>query len=93
MTKAPSWTVAIVLSLWVFGATMALGEVYLARAEASPATVNLSDIDIDQFPECIEEDCSDQPGQVGVWLDEDTGNWWLSLGEKSYLVVDDTVTA
>jgi hypothetical protein len=43
------------------------------------------------FAECREEDCSDQPGQVGMWLDKDTGNWYLSLGEKSYLVIDDTV--
>ncbi|AEM05903.1 hypothetical protein TIROTHETA9_84 [Mycobacterium phage TiroTheta9] len=54
-------------------------------------TVDLSDIDIDMLPECVEEDCSDQPGQVGMWLDEDTGNWYLSLGESSVLVVDDTV--
>lgn len=44
----------------------------------------------DMLPICGLEDCSDQPGQVGMWLDRDTGNWWLSLGESSLLVVDDT---
>jgi hypothetical protein len=34
----------------------------------------------------------DQPAQVGMWLDRDTGNWWLSLGESSLLVIDDSVT-
>lgn len=66
-----------------------------AAAHADPSgTVNLSDIDVDQFPECVEEDCSDQPGQVGMWLDEDTGTWYLSLSESVYFVVtDDTAAA
>ncbi|QHB38111.1 hypothetical protein KIY75_gp84 [Mycobacterium phage Noelle] len=44
-----------------------------------------------QYPVCFEEDCSDQPGQVGLWQDQDTGNWYLSIGEEGWLVVDDTV--
>ncbi|AMO44046.1 hypothetical protein BJD46_gp78 [Mycobacterium phage Bactobuster] len=69
----------------------------IAQAEASIAnadTVNLTElrtVDGQDYPVCTEEDCSDQPGQIGLWLDKDTGNWWLSLGEQSYLVVDDTV--
>jgi hypothetical protein len=57
--------------------------------------VFLSDIDglIDQLPVCAEEDCSDQPGQSGMWLDRDTGDWYLELGEAvTLLVYDDTVT-
>lgn len=44
----------------------------------------------DLLPTCAQEDCSDQPHQVGMWLDDDTGNWYLSLGERSLLVIDDT---
>lgn len=65
------------------------------KAEAGLGTVNLTElrtVDGKDYPVCQFEDCSDQPGQVGLWLDKDTGNWWLSLGDKSYLVVDDTVT-
>lgn len=53
--------------------------------------VYLSDIDgwLDVLPVCVEEDCSDQLGQVGMWLDSDTGNWYLELGESVTLLVDD----
>ena len=54
-------------------------------------TVDLTSIEPGQYPVCFEEDCSDQPGQVGMWEDTDTGNWYLELGESvTYLVVDDT---
>ncbi|QCG76938.1 hypothetical protein SEA_XIANYUE_85 [Mycobacterium phage XianYue] len=71
--------------------TLALGH----PAEASADPVKLSElrtVDGVDYPVCAEEDCSDQPRQIGLWLDKDTGNWWLSLGETSYLVVDDTAT-
>ena len=44
-------------------------------------------VDGTDYPLCAEEDCSDQPGQVGVWIDPDTGNHWLSIGERSYQVL------
>lgn len=44
-------------------------------------------VDGRDYPVCAVEDCSDQPGQVGVWFDPDTGNAWLSVGERSYPVV------
>ncbi|QGJ90982.1 hypothetical protein SEA_BIANCATRI92_84 [Mycobacterium phage BiancaTri92] len=85
--KKHGMTVAIAFATTVF--TMALGH----PAKASADTVNLTElrtVDGRDYPVCVEEDCSDQPGQIGLWEDKDTGNWWLSLGETSYLVVDDT---
>ncbi|AMW64343.1 hypothetical protein SEA_CHIPMUNK_87 [Mycobacterium phage ChipMunk] len=79
-------TVAIAFATTVF--TLALGS-----PKASADEVNLSElrtVDGVDYPVCFEEDCSDQPGQIGLWEDKDTGNWWLSLGERSYLVIDDT---
>lgn len=73
----------------------ALAAMWLADPEASADPVKLSElrtVDGVDYPVCAEEDCSDQPRQIGLWLDKDTGNWWLSLGETSYLVVDDTAT-
>ncbi|QPX62176.1 hypothetical protein PBI_INDLOVU_61 [Mycobacterium phage Indlovu] len=62
--------------------------------QPGPATINLSEFgNIDAIPTCVEEDCSDQPGQIGLWLDRDTGNWWFSTGETSALVIDDTADA
>ena len=39
-------------------------------------------VDGRDYPVCAVEDCSDQPGQVGVWFDR-SGAAWLSLGEYS----------
>lgn len=71
-------SVALV-ALWSFVIVYSLGELYVARADSAGTT---------QIPICQVEDCSDQPNQIGMWEDEDTGNWWLSVGEKSYLVED-----
>ena len=55
-------------------------------------TINLTDIqNVEELPVCAVEDCSDQPYQIGMWLDRDTGNWYYSAGEESYLVIDNTV--
>lgn len=66
----------------------------LQMALGTPAEIPLTELTVDghDYPVCAVEDCSDQPGQVGLWLDSDTGDWWLSTGETSVLVVDDTVT-
>jgi hypothetical protein len=45
-------------------------------------------VDDRDYPVCDEEDCSDQPGQVGVWYDPDTGEAWLSTGPDYSLHVD-----
>jgi hypothetical protein len=59
------------------------GTVLLApHAHADVMTVDGID-----YPVCTEEDCSDQPNQVGVWQDPDTSAWWLSLGETHSLPV------
>lgn len=72
-------------------AVAAFGAMALADPEASADTVNLTTLTVDgvDYPVCALEDCSDQPGQIGVWQNE-AGDWWLSLGERSYLVIDDT---
>ncbi|ALF02231.1 hypothetical protein SEA_LADYBIRD_90 [Mycobacterium phage LadyBird] len=69
---------------------MAIAEPPEASAEPTVNLTELRTVDGRDYPVCHVEDCSDQPGQVGIWEDKDTGNWWLSLGEQSYLVIDDT---
>jgi hypothetical protein len=56
-----------------------------AHAEPHGSDVTVDDRD---YPVCDEEDCSDQPGQVGVWYDPDTGEAWLSTGPDYSLHVD-----
>jgi hypothetical protein len=53
--------------------------------------VYLSDVAglVDQLPVCAVEDCSDQPGQTGMWLDRDTGDWYMEIGEAVTLLIDD----
>ncbi|AEL17874.1 hypothetical protein TRIXIE_86 [Mycobacterium phage Trixie] len=64
---------------------MALADPYDASAEpVETTTVEVDRVMLD-FPVCAEEDCSDQPGQIGVWRDRD-GTAWLSLGEQSFRI-------
>ena len=64
--------------------------VLLAPAANAEGTVLLSDIeDITSLPICQLEDCSDQPGQVGLWEDTDTGDWYLSRSASEYYVILD----
>lgn len=55
--------------------------------DAGPAVetsyTELLTVDGVDYPVCRVEDCSDQPGQVGVWTSPDDGRRWLSLGEGS----------
>ncbi|ATN88438.1 hypothetical protein SEA_DALMATIAN_86 [Mycobacterium phage Dalmatian] len=69
-------TVAIAFATTVF--TLALG------TPKASADTELRTVDGVDYPVCAEEDCSDQPGQIGIWVDPDTGNQWLSVGETSY---------
>ncbi|QGJ88842.1 hypothetical protein SEA_YECEY3_91 [Mycobacterium phage Yecey3] len=62
-------------------AAMALAEPPEASARPSQ-TVTVDGID---YPVCDLEDCSDQPGQIGVWINSE-GQHWLSVGETSYLI-------
>ncbi|QFG04563.1 hypothetical protein SEA_JEEVES_88 [Mycobacterium phage Jeeves] len=88
MTKAPSWAVTAVIAVWFFGLAMALGELYIARVHADPNLTPSQVMTVDgvDYPVCSVEDCSDQPGQIGIWIDQDTGNQWLSQGETSYRI-------
>lgn len=81
MTKTGTATLALALAL-----------VLAPRANATPDTINLTDVtDIDHLPVCAEEDCSDQIGQTGVWLDTDTGTWYLERGEDyTRMIIDNT---
>ncbi|CAM9601767.1 unnamed protein product [Phaeothamnion confervicola] len=51
-----------------------------APAHAEPS--ELRTVDGVDYPVCSQEDCSDQPGQIGVWFNRE-GAAWLSLGERS----------
>lgn len=58
------------------------------EADAHPGTAGHSHehtitVDGVAYPVCAEEDCSDQPGQIGVWISPDDGERWLSVGEYS----------
>ena len=50
-------------------------------AWARPSTTTVT-VDGRAYPVCQMEDCSDQPGQIGVWFDVG-GNAWLSVGDHS----------
>ncbi|AGR46499.1 hypothetical protein ODIN_85 [Mycobacterium phage Odin] len=63
-----------------------IGVLALADTEASATPHTTMTVDAVDYPVCDLEDCSDQPGQVGVWIDPDTGDHWLSVGEISYRV-------
>ncbi|AEK07357.1 hypothetical protein PBI_MYXUS_90 [Mycobacterium phage Myxus] len=67
---------------------MAAGAALVAMAIADPyeASSRTGTVDGIDYPYCSLEDCSDQPNQVGIWVDRDTGNQWLSTGETSYLI-------
>ena len=105
MNRASLILTASVAAAEIAGVTL-YGLASIAPAHAEPGTttcyndawtgpkpcVELSQIeDIDTLPVCRVEDCSDQIGQVGLWLDRDTGNWYLERGEtQTYLIIDDT---
>lgn len=43
-----------------------------------------ADSTVPSLPVCVEEDCSDQPGQIGAWQSPNDGRWYVSVGETSY---------
>lgn len=53
-------------------------------AEAQPASQTTT-VDGVDYPICEQEDCSDQPDQIGVWINP-AGQRWLSVGEYSLLI-------
>ncbi|QFG08664.1 hypothetical protein PBI_VANISOA_85 [Mycobacterium phage Vanisoa] len=66
----------------------ALGAMALAdpEASASPPSQTVT-VDGSDFPVCEFEDCSDQPGQIGVWINAE-GQHWLSLGEDLSILIE-----
>lgn len=57
------------------------------EADAQPATESTyTTVDGVDYPICTLEDCSDQPGQIGVWISPIDGQRWLSVGEYSLLI-------
>lgn len=58
---------------------MAVAALGLTAPMAHADTATVDGVD---YPLCAVEDCSDQPGQVGIWTDK-SGEQWLSLGEHS----------
>lgn len=83
---------ATVLAAPVHADTVTLHSFWVdpAAGEGYRDVVLVSESNLDAYPQCIEEDCSDQPGQVGVWVSNE-GDSYLELGESAtYLVIDDT---
>ncbi|MBV9923175.1 MAG: hypothetical protein JOY78_20310 [Pseudonocardia sp.] len=83
--------------------TMIAAAIALSTAQSDQGTINLTAFDADTYPVCVAEDCSDQPGQVGMYEDPASGDWYLELGRiddtpghiryLTLLVIDDTVRA
>lgn len=71
---------ALLCGIGAFAITSAL--ILIAEARACPPSEEVT-VDGRNYAVCFEEDCSDQPGQIGVWRDPDTGTAYLSLGEYS----------
>jgi hypothetical protein len=95
MNKTTKISIAIIGGEIALAATFALGGPQMTGTAYAdtPATDTVLAEDLpnaDALPVCALEDCSDVPNSVGLWQDKDTGNWWLSLGRYSALVIDDT---
>lgn len=80
-------TTAVIIGAEVALAAILTTGVALGHGTAYADEVTTLTVDGTDYPVCAVEDCSDQPGQIGVWIDPDTGNHWLSIGEQSYQVV------
>ena len=62
-------------SIAAFGVALYVGPP--ADAEPASATATVDGVD---YPLCAVEDCSDQPGQIGIWTNSE-GQQFLELGE------------
>jgi hypothetical protein len=73
--------VTLLAAKTTLGGTLALGLLLAPHGTARPSvTTTVDGVD---YPVCVVEDCSDQPGQIGVWIDPTDGGRWLSVGEYS----------
>ncbi|WP_036438041.1 hypothetical protein [Mycobacterium sp. URHB0044] len=80
MTQTATRT-ALALAALAFAALAGSG-----IASASPDDSVTMTVDGVDYPVCAMEDCSDQPGQVGLWIND--GHTWLELGEAVTLPVN-----
>ena len=63
-------------------ATVAIGTASLfGIASASASPLETTTVDGIDYPVCMVEDCSDQPGQIGVWTSKNDGRSYLIIGE------------
>lgn len=58
----------------------ALGIAILPAPPANAEPSQTATVDGVDYPLCAVEDCSDQPGQVGIWTNSE-GEQYLELGE------------
>lgn len=90
MTMLLRHAIALAAAPMVMGMSVAIGAEIGPPTYAIPAraddTVTMT-VDGTDYPVCAEEDCSDQPGQIGVWYSGHLGRWLLELGEGQTYVV------
>lgn len=98
MTSNRQRAITIITAKALLGASLVYGFASLPSAHAdtindqpSPvATINLTDIPLDDYPVCQQEDCSDVPNQEGRW-ESSKGYWYLDQGEAhTWLIIDNT---
>lgn len=94
-------SIAVIGAEIAFAASFVVAGVFGTHGVAyadSVDSVALSDIaDINALPMCELEDCSDvatvTDSSPGLWVDGDTGDWYLTFSDRSLVIVDDTATA
>lgn len=58
-----------------------VGIAIMGATGTASASTETTVVDGVEYAVCIEEDCSDQPGQIGVWTSKRTGLSYLIIGE------------
>ena len=66
------------LPIGLVGAIAAIDDPVMAGPPSVTVTVDGAD-----YPLCYVEDCSDQPNQIGVWRDPDTGDQFFIVGDST----------
>lgn len=76
---------SVVLALVSMAACEPEADAHPGTDHDHPHIVQVTTVDGVDYPLCAEEDCSDQPGQLGVWINSE-GERWLSVGEYSLFI-------